>query len=239
MELNDHICKQFTFYGNLVPYIVIRLVIIWSRKMYLNSPDLEICEEIIDINRTFLQLLTHPATHGAHGILGLDGGALAGLNQLTAAELELLAQAPLLLVEFSPFPGFAEIRDAPERRAQNSSLGQDWRAELQGFANRLLTCVWQTARRDKLMTSLCVGIDQQYCRTLSGLSFCRISQCAEEAADSLRVRLAQHPRFWADLIRLAHHGSVSQQVASRMSLIQLSVAQQWTGKSVVSNPRYL
>jgi hypothetical protein len=239
MEYYDHMCKQFTFYGNLVPYIVIRLVAIWSRKMSLNSPDLEICKEITDINRAFLRLLTHPATYDAPGILGLDGGALAGLNQLTAAELELLAQAPLLLVEFSPFPGFAEIRDAPERRAQNSSLGQDWRAELQGFANRLLTCVWQTARRDKLMTSLCVGIDQQYCRTLSGLSFCRISQCAEEAADSLRVRLAQHPRFWADLIRLAHHGSVSQQVASRMSLIQLSVAQQWTGKSVVSNPRYL
>ena len=207
--------------------------------MSLKRPDTEISEEIADINREFLRLLTHPAIRGAPGVLGLDGGVLEGLCQLNREERELVAASPLLLAEFSPFPGLAEIREAPERRLQNAALGQVWRAELQGFANRLLTCIWQTARRDRLMTALFVGIDDERCRALSALSFSRISQCSHEAADSLRVRLAEHPRFWTDLIHLIRNGNGSQQIASRMSVIQLSVAQQWPVRSASSEPRYL
>jgi hypothetical protein len=199
----------------------------------------ELSAEIKDINREFLRLLTHPDTRGAPEVLGMDAGILEGLCQLNPDELELISSAPLLLVEFSPLPGITEIRDAPERRIQNMALGEVWQAELQSFANLLLTCIWQTSRRDRLLTALFVGIDNERCHALSTLSFCRISQCSRQAADLLQVRLGQHPRFWADLIRLARNGSGSQQIASRLSVIQLSIAQQWPARSADNEPRYL
>ena len=199
----------------------------------------ELSTEITDINREFLRLLTHPVTHGVPELLGLDAGVLEGLRQLRPDELELISAAPLLLVEFSPLPGITEIRESPESRLQNQALGRVWEAELQGFADMLLTCIWQTARRDSLLTALFVGIDNERCHALSTLSFCRIRQCSRQAADLLRVRLRQHPRFWADLIRLARNGSTSQQIASRLSVIQLSVAQQWPARSRANEPRYL
>jgi hypothetical protein len=199
----------------------------------------EIAKEITDINREFLRLLTHSDTRGAPDVLGLDAGLLEGLCRLEPDELELIAVAPLLLVEFSPLPGFAEIREAPERRARNSVMSERWQRDFHSFANLLLTCVWQTARRDSLLTALFIGIDRERCQKLSSLSFGRISECSRQAADSLQVRLAQHPRFWADLIRLARYGSGSQQIASRMSVIQLSVAQQWRAESSETEPRYL
>ena len=199
----------------------------------------ELSAEIKDINREFLRLLTHPDTRGAPEVLGMDAGILEGLCRLNPDELELISSAPLLLVEFSPLPGITEIRDAPERRIQNMALGEVWQAELQSFANLLLTCIWQTSRRDRLLTALFVGIDNERCHALSTLSFSRISQCSRQAADLLRVRLVQHPRFWADLIRLARNGSGSQQIASRLSVIQLSIAQQWPARSADNEPRYL
>jgi hypothetical protein len=199
----------------------------------------EIAAEVADINREFLRLLTHPSARGAPEVLGLDAPLVEGLCRLNPDELELIAAAPLLLVEFNPLPGCAEIRETPERRAQNAALGESWQVDLQAFANLLLTCIWQTSRRDSLLTALFVGIDREQCQTLAGLSFGQISQCSRQAADLLWVKLAGHPRFWADLIRLARNGSGSQQIASRMSVIQLSIAQQWRATSSANGPRYL
>ncbi|MCP4000678.1 MAG: hypothetical protein GY727_07195 [Gammaproteobacteria bacterium] len=198
----------------------------------------ELSTEIADINREFLNLLTHPATRGVQNLLGLDAAILEGLRQLNPDELELVSAAPLLLVEFSPLPGIPEIRDTPKSRVNNLALGKVWQAELQGFANMLLTCIWQTARRDKLLTALFAGIDDECCRVLSDLSFCRIRQCARQATDLMQVRLWQHPQFWADLIRLARNGSDNQQIASRLSLIQLSVVQQLPMKLLGTESRY-
>lgn len=207
--------------------------------MSLNSPDTDIRKEIRDINREFLRLVTHPATDGAGSILGLDGGMLAALRQLSAGQRELIAQTAVPLAEFRPFPGLTEIREMPERGSGEQLADPAWQYELQGFVNRLLTCIWQTARRDRLMTSLFVGIDGDKCRVLSSMSFCRISRCAAGAADTLQVRLADHPSFWPDLIRLARKGNRSQQVVSGLSAIQLSVAEQWPGPRVLTGPRYL
>jgi hypothetical protein len=199
----------------------------------------EIAAEIADINREFLRLLTHPDTRGAPEVLGLDAALMESLCRLNPEELESLAATPSLLVEFSPLPGLAEIREAPERRLQNSALGEIWQRDVQSFANLLLTCIWQTARRDSLLTALFIGIDRERCQSLSSLRFGRISQCSRQAGDSLRVRFGEHPRFWADLIRMARSGSDSQQIAARMSVIQLSIAQQWRAGSSETEPRYL
>jgi hypothetical protein len=207
--------------------------------MSLDSPDKHISAEIRDINREFLRLVTHRATDGAERVLGLDGGVLAALRQLSAEQQERIAHSPVPLVEFHPFPGLSEIRDRPATCLVEQLTDPAWQYELHGFVNRLLTCIWQTARRDRLMTSLFIGIDRDGCRVLSTMSFCRISRFAADAADALQIRLADHPSFWPDLIRLARKGNRSQQVASRLSAIQLSVARQWPGSNDHSGPRYL
>jgi hypothetical protein len=207
--------------------------------MSLNSPDTQISAEICDINREFLRLVTHPATDGADRVLGLDGGVLDALRKLSPEQQELVACSPVPLVEFRPFPGLSEIRDRPPTCRVEQLTDPVWQYELHGFVNRLLTCIWQTARRDRLMTSLFIGIDRDSYRVLSTMSFCRISRSAKDAADALQIRFADHPCFWPDLIRLARKGTRNQQVVSRLSAIQLSVAQQWPDSNNHSGPRYL
>jgi hypothetical protein len=124
----------------------------------------------------------------------------------------------------------------PKRQAQNELHGRDWQLELQGFASRLLTCVWQTARRDRLLTAFFIGVNRQLSRELSQLSFSHICKCSPEAAATLQVRLADHPRYWPDLMRFTRSGTEAQQVASRLAQIQLAIGQQWPQQTA---PRYL
>jgi hypothetical protein len=205
--------------------------------MSLKSPYLEINGEIADINLEFLNLLTHTATSGVEDVLGLNAGIVTALHSLQNEQLEKISRAPLLLAEFSPFPGLCQIRDMPTQALAVTDQG--WQQELKGFANRLLTCIWQTARHDRLMTSLFVGIDSERRRSLSGMSFCRLSRYSDLAANALQVRLADHPSFWPDMIRLVRNGSRNQRVVSRLSAIQLSVAKDWPESSRYRRMQYL
>jgi len=193
--------------------------------MSLKSPDFEINDEIPDINLEFLHLLTHPATSGAEDVLGLNAGIVTALQSLENEQLEMISRSPLLLAEFSPFPGLCQIRDMPTQAL--AVTDQRWQQELKGFANRLLTCIWQTARHDRLMTALFVGIDSERRRSLSGMSFCRLSRYSDLAVNALQVRLAEHPSYWPDKIRMARNGNRNQRLVSRLSAIQLSVAKDW------------
>jgi hypothetical protein len=205
--------------------------------MSLNNPDFEISREIFDINREFLRLLVNDVTCGATGALGLDGGIVSALRRLESSQLEKISRAPLLLVEFSPFPGLCEVRDMPAR--SKSFAATAWQLELKSFADRLLTCIWQTARRDQLMTSLFIGIDRDRCRALADMSFSHLSRYSGQAVDTLRVRLADHPGFWPDLIRFVQSGNREQRVVSRLAAIQLSVARDWSGSSERHKLRYI
>ncbi|MCP4175013.1 MAG: hypothetical protein GY758_30050 [Fuerstiella sp.] len=182
-----------------------------------------VTEETVEINREFLRLLTHPCVRGSRQLLGLQGGVLAALAQLDQRELQQVASVPLLLAEFQPFPGFGEVRDTPVSRPCDPELGEEWLLELNDFANRLLTCIWQTSRRDPMLTSLLMGVSRTSVQQLAEFGFSSISRCALQASGSLQVRLNRHPRFWSDLVGLVRTGNDCQQMASRLSLIQLSV----------------
>jgi hypothetical protein len=201
--------------------------------MSLNNPDFEIRSEIFDINREFLRLLVNDLTSGATGVLGLDGGIISALRRLESSQLEKISRTPLLLMEFSPFPGLCEIRDIPAKAKIFADPA--WQQELKSFADRLLTCIWQTARRDQLMTSLFIGIDRHRCRALADMSFSHLSRYSGQSADSLQVRLADHPGFWPDLIRFVQNGNRDQRVVSRLAAIQLSVARDWPGSASSSS----
>jgi hypothetical protein len=178
---------------------------------------------ISDINRAFLQVLTHPATRGLQHLLGLDGAVLEALHQLDSAQLNKVASSPLLLAEFSSLPGEPQSTGVAEPIPSFAAAGEDWQRELHSFADRLLTCLWQAARHDKLLVSFCLGFDADKYNKLAHLSFTKISQCSDQAAGCLQVRLGSHPRFWADLIRTVRSGNSNQQIASQLAGIQLSI----------------
>ena len=182
---------------------------------------------IRDINLAFLQVLTHPATRGLPHLLGLDGAILETLHRLDTDQLHKVARCPLLLAEFSSIPGAIQPCGVAEPRQPVDSAGKqwgkEWQSELNSFADRLLTCLWQAARHDTLLAAFCIGIDAAKCSELAHLSFTKISRCSDQAAGCLQVRLGSHPNFWADLIRTARSGTRSQQTASRLAGIQLSI----------------
>jgi hypothetical protein len=178
---------------------------------------------ISDINRAFLNVLTHPGTRGLPQLLGLDGAVLEALHQLDPAQLDKVALSPLLLAEFNSVPGEAQSTGVAEPHQSFAAAGKDWERELHRFADRLLTCLWQAARHDKLLASFCLGFDGDKCSELAHLSFTKISYCTDQAAGCLQARLSSHPRFWADLIRTVRSGNSTQQTASLLSGIQLSI----------------
>ncbi len=178
---------------------------------------------ISDINTAFLQILTHPGTRGLPQLLGLDGAVLEALHQLDPEQLNQVALSPLLLAEFSTVPGEAQSTCVAEPRQSFAAAGRDWERELCSFADRLLTCLWQAARHDKLLASFYLGFDTDKCNELAHLSFTKISHCTDQAVGCLRARLGSHPRFWADLIRTVRSGNSTQQTASQLAGIQLSI----------------
>jgi len=164
-----------------------------SPQMPQQFSDFAVSQEITDINREFLSLLASAPEGDVEQVLGLDGGAVTALRRLDENQLDMIARAPLLLAEFSPFPGFCEIREIVTRTYPDTQ--PVWQQQLRGFADRLLACIWQTAKHNKLTMSLYTGIASDRCRSLSDMSFCHLSRYSDLAVHTLRVRLADHPGF--------------------------------------------
>ena len=99
--------------------------------------------EMTAINREFLLLLTDDQVAGTSDLLGLDAATAAALRNLSPAELEIIAEAPLLLAEFRPFPGLDEVRDDMPACLHQAAISVEWDSALNDFSNRLLTCIWQ------------------------------------------------------------------------------------------------
>jgi hypothetical protein len=194
--------------------------------------------ELIDINREFLRLATDPAVGGIPSLLGLPATTLANLRALSPLELDAVAETPLLLVEFHPLPGLSSYDSIADSPPFPPDLPANWRREAEGFANRLLACIWQATRQDRLLTTFCIGIDTERHRKLADLSFGRISQNSATALRSLRVRLADHPSFWNDLVHSIRSGNPTQQNASRLAMIPLTIASSGLPTSTSECPRY-
>ncbi|MDP6435774.1 MAG: hypothetical protein QF790_10710 [Gammaproteobacteria bacterium] len=198
--------------------------------------------EIVDINREFLRLLADPRLAGTGGALGLDEATLSCLRQLNPGQLENIATAPLLLAEFGPFPGGhpADDKYSPrnDRMVADENICADWQRELVGFANRLLTFVWQATRHDPVLSAFCLGLDKSQALELAKLGFSGISRSGDSVAAGLHARLSLHPTFWPDLIRSVRNGSREQQLASQLAAIQLSIIRRFTPAARTREPRY-
>ena len=179
---------------------------------------------INDINLEFLRLLTSPSVRGEPHLLGLDAPVLEGLCAMNPQQLQAVAAAPQLLVEFHRVPD--AVSQVAEQHPPFLSSDAVWQQEMHGFVDRLMTCMWQSSRYDKLLAKFCIGPDEEKRSSIANLNFCKIRRYSGAAYKTLRAQLADHPRFWPDLVRAAHVGSEAQQRASRLSIIQLSIAKQ-------------
>jgi len=179
--------------------------------------------EISDINREFLRILCHPATLGLPELLGLSSPVIEVLHSLRPGQLQKISCSPLLLADFQVLPGEQAFVGVAEAGLPFAVSNVSWQQELNAFADRLLTFLWQATRRQSRVAGFSIGFDTRRADALSGLSFSRIGRSANQAAGCLQARLAKHPSFWRDLVGSAYSGEQQRQVASQLSILQLSV----------------
>jgi hypothetical protein len=238
MVIFDHKYKLFAFSVPYFPYIVISLTTQRSVQMQELHPEMPNRHSsrgsvaagfsaINDINLEFLRVLTNPSVHGVSHLLGLDAPILEGLCAMSPQQLQAVAAAPQLLVGFHPLPDtVSQVAEVAEQHPPFTPSDSVWQHEMHSFVDRLMTCLWQSCRYDKLLAAFCIGPDEEKRRSIANLNFCKIRRDSAAAYKNLRAHLADHPSFWPDLVRAAHVGSEAQQRASRLSIIQLSVAKQ-------------
>ena len=199
-------------------------------------------QEIREINQQFLHLLLHPDARSLNSVLGLDYGVLEGLRRLTSEQQLTVASVPGLLAEFRPLPAIADIDGVADLEQPFALTSAAWQRELQGFADRLLTCIWHAARHETGINTACMGLSTSRCRKLSQWSFVALSRYSRNAVASLVARHARHPTFWPDLIACAASSDPLRKIASQLSLLQLSVARHDTAAaneaSLLRRPPY-
>jgi len=178
--------------------------------------------EIREMNQEFLRLLLHREAPEHDDVLGLHAGILAALRRLTADQQVAIASVPMLLAEFSPLPGKTDSACVADAETSLLAVSEGWQRELQGYSDRLLSCLWQAARRETGMAAHCLGLDDRKRFRLKQMNFSSLSHCAQHAAASLQARLAQHRDFWPDLIASACSGDTVRQTISQLSVIPLS-----------------
>ena len=203
--------------------------------MQRKPPDARIYSEITELNREFLRLLAHFDRADQQAVFGLDPILAGRVAALDATEREAIASTPCLLAEFRSLPGPDSVPGISDGAHRDDGWSAACRRDIEMFAASLLTYMWQSTRGHPLLTTLCIGLNKDAYRMLSELTFSRIRQHAEHAATLLQARLCAHPRFWPDLIGSVSISDRNLRVLSRLSIVQLTVAQSWprgTGRAV-------
>lgn len=195
--------------------------------MWENRPDSDGHHEIQALNREFLRLLAAARPAWGNLVFGLPAELVLDLAARDSRSRDVMATTPCLLAHFDPWPGSAQLPRVAERPPDLIQQADSWWSDAQLFAAGLLTWLWQVARRDRLIAGFCVGTDRERLLAIRDLSPGLIRRAAESAPLTLRARLAGHPRFWHDLIRLADAEHSSRDIAARLSIVQLTVTEQW------------
>ena len=197
--------------------------------MQCKPPDMRFYAELKDLNAGFLKLVIDHGSSWRESVFGLDAGSTAALRSLSEIELDYIAAAPGLLASFSILP---PPRSVSEMRADLHRLDDRWLESARIFCIALMTYLWQLARRDPLVTTLCVGPGSARVSRLAELSFREIQGCADRATYQLKARFGNHPTFWPDLIRAARSQDAEFQALSRLAIIPLTVAEHRAGIDV-------
>lgn len=197
--------------------------------MQCKAPDMRVYGELRDLNAGFLKLVIKHGHAWQAPVLGLDAGATAALRRLSDSELDFIATTPGLLAGFTVLPPPQSVSEL-----QSWLHGADghWLESARLFCTALMMYLWQIARRDRLVTALCVGPGTGRVSRLAALSFREIEGSADRAMCQLNARFGSHPTFWPDLIRAARSEDEEFRLMSRLAIIPLTLAEQRSGSEI-------
>jgi hypothetical protein len=190
--------------------------------MHCKPPDMRFYGELKDLNAEFLNLIIDHAKPWQEPVLGLDAGSALALRRLSDSELDFIAAAPGMLAGFTVLPSPQRVS---ESRADLHQSDERWLASARLFCIGMMTYLWQVARRDQLVATLCVGPANGRVARLAELSFREIQGCADRAMTQLNARFGGHPTFWPDLIRAARSEDQEFKALSRLAIIPLTLAE--------------
>lgn len=190
--------------------------------MQCEAPDKRFFGELRELNAEFLALVTQPvAGEAAWRLLGLPAATGHDLCRLDPDELEFVTAVPGLLADFRRLPpalGVFEPSPLP------AALDPQWLQQASVFAAGLLTYLWQLARRDRLLTTLCLGPGSSMRRELRAVGFRDIQHCARNSIAELRARLGSHPTWWPELLTAARSEDRDGRSRCQLDLIALGLA---------------
>ena len=182
-------------------------------------PDMQVRREIHEFNREFLELICGDASSGV--AYGLDSPVRQRLRLLNPAQLQAIAETPCLLAAFAVLPprlASRGVADGPPAAPQGVEAEA---ARL--FAASLLVWLWHTARQDRLLAALCIGPGRLGVEHLSSAGIRDLQRTAAGAAGCLEARFCRHPRLWPDLVRAAGMPDEQVLMATRLSIVQLTL----------------
>ena len=182
-------------------------------------PDMQLRREIHEFNREFLELVCEDCSPG--DAYGLASPVRQRLRLLAPAQLQAIAETPCLLAGFSLLPPRLVSRGVADAPLVGARAAQADAARL--FAASLLVWLWHTARQDRLLAALCVGPGRLGVENLSSAGFRDLQRTASGAADCLEARFCRHPRLWPDLVRAACTSDAQVLIATRLSIVQLTL----------------
>lgn len=192
-------------------------------EMAYQHREKRISQDIRQLNLGFLRLLVEPAPCPSPARCGLDGLIVTRVARLSTAELDALAGAPCLLATV-PLDGYAAERRLAAEPAAHGGSGGAWIESARLYTVGLLVYVWQIARTDPYLASLCLDRPDVNVPALAGLGLHEVHELATTRAARLRARFAGNRRLWPDLLRAATRGDPELLHVTRLSVLQLAVA---------------
>ena len=196
----------------------------WLLDAVESDPFTEIKAPLAEMNLELLQLVagsarSRPELSGPKSITELRPMWLEASNRM----LERLAHVPIALLDIrlqTRNPGDradSQAHGAAELDCFRGDLGA--RAAVQ-LAHSALTLAWSLTRSSRELARVVFGLNTLTASTVAQLGIQGIQHLAESVSHSLRLRWADRPDIWRELLHLAH-----QEQHDSTSLVDMRVLQ--------------
>lgn len=186
--------------------------------MACECPDSRFFQDMADLNREFLTLLTGQGQTRGEALLGLKPAWVEMLCALSDDQLASIARTPCLLACFG-----VRLNTIGETPSVFQSSDPVWCESVRMFSVALMSFLRTTLQQDSLHAALCLGREHDSPVSLADVPLGGINGRAAQAAGTLRARLAEAPFFWPDLIRAARSEDTEFRRLSRLTAIPLFV----------------
>lgn len=175
--------------------------------------------DLMSLNLVFLGLIRARMSGRAPGrsVFGLSRPLPEALARLSHGELATVAGCPFALCSF----GLEDTDDWQgflARQVSEPAAAARWPGEAgrrRQFSAMALAMIRDLAAAEPHAAALFFGMPAPLCELLAATDLASLPAFASKAEGRLRARLADHPRFWPELIASARSESLARQRAAR------------------------